>query len=94
MQDHPLSHVITVFNRIGYTLGGPADNWNVLWSHEYPFKSLPPKTWSLLKPHQKINHFPGTGCFTFKPQLAALNFSFVPKAFQLPKQADSLKEEV
>ena len=86
--------MITVFDRVGYTLGGPADDWSVLWSHEYPFKSLPPDALKKLKPHQKINHFPGSGCFTYKPQLATLDFPFIPKAFQLPQQAEKFKKEV
>ena len=87
--------MITVFGRVGYTQGGPpAGSWDVLWSHQYPFLTLPPETWKNLKPHQKINHFPGSGCFTSKPRLATLPYSFIPKAFQLPKQAEEFKKEV
>ena len=87
--------MITVFGRVGYTQGGPpAGSWDVLWSHQYPFNTLPPETWRNLKPHHKINHFPGTGCFTSKPRLATLPYSFIPKAFQLPSQAEEFKKEV
>ena len=86
--------MITVFSRIGYTMGGPPDGWDVLWSHQYPFQSLPKETWKNLKPHQRVNHFPGTGCFTSKPRLATLEYPFIPLAFQLPRQAGEFKEEV
>ena len=90
-----MSHVMTVFQRLGFSVtGGPSDDWSVLWSHEYPFKSLPPGMVEGLRPHQRINHFPGSGCFTFKPQLAKLDYPFVPKAFQLPADAQQLREEV
>lgn len=85
--------MITVFNRIGYVEGGP-DNWDVLWSHTYPFKSLSSSLGARLQPRQRINHFPGSGCFTSKPQLATLPFPYIPKAFKLPQQADKLREEV
>ena len=83
-----------MFGRIGYVQGGPpASGWDVLWSHQYPFTALAPETWRSLKPHHKINHFPGTGCFTSKPKLATLPYSFIPKAFQLPGQAEEFKKE-
>lgn len=31
---------------------------DLLWAHDYPFTKLRPKILSL-KPHQKVNHFPG-----------------------------------
>jgi len=93
-QDRPLGHVITVFNRLGYTMVGPGEDWDVMWSHEYPFNALPQEMWSNLKPQQKVNHFPGSGCFTYKSQLATLNFPFIPKAFRVPQHADKLKAEV
>jgi len=92
--DRPLGHVITVFNRLGYTMVGPGEDWDVMWSHEYPFNALPQEMWSNLKPQQKVNHFPGSGCFTYKSQLATLHFPFIPKAFRVPQHADKLKAEV
>ncbi len=85
---------MTVFDRLGYVVGGPGEDWDVLWAHEYPFKSLPAETLRSLKPHQVINHFPGTGCFTSKPQLATLGLPFIPKAFRLPQDKESFKAEV
>ena len=92
-QEQPLSHVISVFRRLGYVQGGQRDSWDVLWSYEYPYRSLPTSFWAGLKPHQRVNHFPGSGCFAFKPQLATMNFEFIPKAFQLPKQAEEFVTE-
>ena len=93
-QDTPLSHVTTVFNRLGYVRGGPGSDWSVLWSQAYPFSSLPPSSLTALKPHQKINHFPGSGCFTSKTSLTGAGFPFVPKAYQLPQQLQELEAEV
>ena len=89
-----LGHVITVFDRLGYTMVGPGEHWDVMWSHEYPFTAFPHEMWKNLKPQQKVNHFPGSGCYTFKPRLATLNFSFIPKAFRLPQHAHLLRAEV
>ena len=89
-----LGHVITVFDRLGYTMVGPGEHWDVMWSHEYPFTAFPREMWKNLKPQQKVNHFPGSGCYTFKPRLATLNFSFIPKAFRLPQHAHLLRAEV
>ena len=48
-----LKHVFAVFDRIGYALGNGDSNWDVLWSHEYPFENLAKKM-ATLKPHQKV----------------------------------------
>lgn len=86
---------MTVFSRAGYDLGGgPGDDWDVLWSHKYPFKTLPPSLGADLRPHQRINHFPGTGCFVSKPSLASLPFPYIPQAFRLPQQAQQLRDVV
>lgn len=86
--------MISVFHRLGYVQGGQQDSWDVLWAHQYPYRTLPNSFWAGLKPHQRVNHFPGSGCFTYKPQLATMEFDFIPKAFQLPKQVDKFIAEV
>ena len=48
-----LKHVFNVFERCGYAVGNDNSNWDVLWSHEYPFVSLKTKI-GKLKPHQKV----------------------------------------
>lgn len=80
-----LKHVFAVFDRIGYALGNGDSDWDVLWSHEYPFESLAKKM-SVLKPHQKVNHFPGSGYITNKVSLAVSTNPFIPRAFKIPKE--------
>lgn len=91
--DRPLHHVITTFDRAGYDVKGGPGNWDVMWSHEYPFKYFPTSFGEQLKPHQRINHFPGSGCFVSKPRLTSLPYSYIPRAFKLPQQAQELREE-
>ena len=50
-----LKHVFAVFERIGFTVGGPSMDWEVLWSHDYPFSSFS-KDLSNLKPYQKVGY--------------------------------------
>ena len=92
LQERPLNHVITTFSRMGYVEGGP-DDWDVMWSHHYPFKSLS-SLGAHLHPHQRMNHFPGSGCFTSKPQLATMPLPYIPPAFKLPQQAEQLRAQV
>jgi hypothetical protein len=53
-----LVHVFDVFNVYGYTRR-PFDqkvDWDVLWSHEYPFKTYADRIdFSDLKSHQKVS---------------------------------------
>ncbi|XP_061172452.1 probable tubulin polyglutamylase ttll-15 [Saccostrea echinata] len=82
-----LKHVFAVFERIGYVVGDGESDWDVLWSHEYPFEQLAKKI-SDLKPHQKVNHFPGSGYITNKVSLAVSNNPYIPRAFKIPKEKD------
>ncbi|XP_062615764.1 probable tubulin polyglutamylase ttll-15, partial [Saccostrea cucullata] len=82
-----LNHVISVFERIGYAVGDNKSDWDVLWSHEYPFVQLAKKI-SNLKPHQKVNHFPGSGFITSKVHLAVSTNPYIPRAFRIPKEKD------
>lgn len=43
---------------------------------------------SKLKPHQKVNHYPGTGFLTNKVDLATTPSKYIPIAFKLPEQYD------
>lgn len=63
---------------------------DLLWAHDYPFTKLRPKILSL-KPHQKVNHFPGCGYITNKVDFATTNMKYVPRAFKLPKDRDDFK---
>ncbi|XP_062596927.1 probable tubulin polyglutamylase ttll-15 isoform X2 [Saccostrea cucullata] len=82
-----LKHVFAVFERIGYVTGDGESEFDVLWSHEYPFEQLARKI-SDLKPHQKVNHFPGSGYITNKVSLAVSNNPYIPRAFKIPKEKD------
>lgn len=90
-----LGHVIKVFHQIGYRVNAgptPPPRWDVLWSHEYPFvKSFP---LGEIKPHQKVNHFPGSGFVTNKVNLATSGLKYVPKAFNLPREKDTFLQFV
>ncbi|XP_074596115.1 putative tubulin polyglutamylase ttll-15 [Brevipalpus obovatus] len=73
-----LIHVREILRRLGYEVIGDIDqNWDILWTFD------PPPTPSL-KPHQKVNHFPGTKFVTSKYLLSTSNLSFVPKSFLIP----------
>lgn len=83
-----LKHVFAVFDRIGYAVGDSESKWDVLWSHEYPFEILSKKM-ADLRPHQKVNHFPGTGFITNKVSLATSpNNPYIPTAFKIPAEKD------
>ncbi|KAI8514932.1 Tubulin-tyrosine ligase [Branchiostoma belcheri] len=86
-----LDHVFAVFKRTGYKRGGSESDWDVIWSHEYPFTDpvLIPHL-RAMKPHQKINHWPGGGYVTNKMSLATSDIHFVPQAFRLPDEKDEL----
>ncbi|CAG0885617.1 unnamed protein product, partial [Cyprideis torosa] len=85
-----LKHIHRVFQRLGYgrivSDKMPTSNWSVLWSFVYPFVELEQEI-SNLRPHQRVNHWPGTG-FLHKLTLVTSDFRFVPKAFRLPNQKD------
>ncbi|CAE1282372.1 TTLL15 [Acanthosepion pharaonis] len=86
-----LKHVFNIFKYLGYsTYSQPKLNWDVLWTHDYPFLELVDDL-TKLKPHQKVNHFPGSGFITNKVNLATTPFDFVPKAFKIPAGIKALK---
>ncbi|KAJ1528388.1 hypothetical protein ONE63_006803 [Megalurothrips usitatus] len=87
-----LKHVNNLMKRLGYEEARLEDNWDVLWSHPYPFTSLP--ALKHLQPHQKVNHFPGSGFITNKANLAMMDIPHVPKAFRLPKDRQNLFDYV
>ena len=88
-----LKHVIEVFDKLGYKRvnGSEGEDWDVLWSHEYPFATVIKHQ---LLPHQRVNHFPGSGFITNKVSLATTDLKDVPKAFHLPKDKDKFLEHV
>ncbi|KAL4715788.1 hypothetical protein ACJJTC_006367 [Scirpophaga incertulas] len=85
-----LKHVHLVLERYGYEKSGNTSQWTLLWSHDYPFRALFPNLHKL-RPHQRVNHFPGTGFITNKVDLATSQSKYIPKAFKLPQsKADFL----
>lgn len=82
-----LQQVYVVFKQLGYTVGDRNDDWTILWSHDYPFKTLM-KELAHLKKHQRVNHFPGSGFVTNKVSLATSKMNFIPRAFKLPVDKD------
>ena len=57
METGYLKHVTNVLESMGYSLdGGTYSDWDILWSHEYPFSDANLKqVISNLKPHQKVS---------------------------------------
>lgn len=82
-----LRHVQLVLDRLGFEFGSNETDWDLLWAHDYPFRVLYPRLHQL-KPHQRVNHFPGCGYITNKVDLATSNLKYIPRAFKLPKEKD------
>nr|CAB3267357.1 probable beta-tubulin polyglutamylase [Phallusia mammillata] len=82
-----MQHVRNVFRMCGYDrLDKVSSSWDVVWSYEYPFPSkIKPED---IKPNQLINHFPGSGYLTSKVFLVKSKLSYIPTAFELPKDKD------
>ena len=88
-----------VFNRLGYiSVNGSRDeDWDVLWSIEYPFDSTQSKLFNpvfkQLKPHQRINHFPGIGYIADKSFMSSRNRNVkaILPGFRFPRMIDEFK---
>jgi tubulin monoglycylase TTLL15 len=63
--------------------------WDILWINEYPLNNF--EKLKNLKPHQRINHFPGLSQLTIKKQLTTKfhHHNFIPKGFKF-----SMKNEL
>ncbi|XP_023717946.1 probable tubulin polyglutamylase ttll-15 isoform X2 [Cryptotermes secundus] len=85
-----LKHVYLVFERLGFERRNDSD-WDVLWAHMYPFRVLY-SSLKNLKPHQKVNHFPGSGYITQKVDLATSGIPYIPVAFRIPADLEKLFE--
>ncbi|XP_022904085.2 probable tubulin polyglutamylase ttll-15 [Onthophagus taurus] len=90
-----LHNLFDVLEKVGYQKKDfeESDNWDLLWAHAYPFRSLYSKL-NNLKPHQKVNHFPGCGYITNKVDLATSGLKYIPPAFKLPEHKEKLLEYV
>ncbi|XP_067028366.1 probable tubulin polyglutamylase ttll-15 isoform X2 [Acropora muricata] len=90
-----LNHVMAVFSRIGYVRTQANSRlFDVMWAHDYPFNTELKQMLQSLEPHQKVNHFPGSGYITNKVSLAVNYFPFIPPAFVVPKDSNKFLEEV
>ncbi|XP_018577054.1 tubulin polyglutamylase TTLL6 isoform X2 [Anoplophora glabripennis] len=86
-----LKEVFTILERLGYENNPNATEWDLLWAHEYPFRKLHSQL-NNLKPHQKVNHFPGCGYITNKVDLATSGLKYIPPAFKLPVDKEKFLE--
>lgn len=82
-----------VLNRLSFERinENETDEWDLLWAHDYPFTKLRANL-SVLKPHQRVNHFPGCGFITNKVDLSTTDLKYIPKAFKLPGDVEKFKE--
>ncbi|XP_056636211.1 probable tubulin polyglutamylase ttll-15 isoform X2 [Diorhabda sublineata] len=86
-----LEEVYTILDRLGYKKDDNYSDWDLLWAHDYPFTELRSQLIKL-KPHQKVNHFPGIGHITNKVTLATSGLKYIPPAFKLPIDKEKLLE--
>lgn len=86
-----LRHVAAVLHRFGFERGTNTSDWNLFWSHTYPFV-LRSKELENLKSNQKVNHIPGVGCLGSKVDLATANISFIPRSFRIPQQIEEMRQ--
>lgn len=82
-----LKHVFAVLDRLGYKNNPNSSDWDLLWAHDYPFRTLYAQIYNM-KPHQRVNHFPGCGYITNKVDLSTSSLNYIPRAFKLPSQKD------
>ena len=78
-----LKHVIETFEKLGYTrVNGSEEDWDVLWSHEYPFGSV---LLHELEPHQKVSqHLPHRRPPARVPVLSLALQSLAPAILPVP----------
>ncbi|XP_052769440.1 probable tubulin polyglutamylase ttll-15 [Mya arenaria] len=91
METGYLTHVKTVFERLGFHVTNGEDDWDVLWAHDYPFITMK-HIMTRLQPHQRVNHFPGSGFITNKGHLATMQLEAFPRCFRVPKDKEKLLE--
>ena len=82
-----------VFERLGYQqVNGLKDDWDVLWTVGNPFEGTNLGN-TVLKKHQRFNHFIGMPLLTTKKNLVTQTKSkYIPQAFQFPSQIEDFKD--
>ncbi|XP_058119655.1 probable tubulin polyglutamylase ttll-15 [Anopheles ziemanni] len=85
-----LLHVHNVLQRLGIEqTTNDSNEWDLLWAHDYPFRQI---NLQRMKPHQLVNHFPGSGYITNKVDLSTTRLPYIPAAFKLPAGASLFRE--
>jgi tubulin monoglycylase TTLL15 len=75
--------------------GLETDDWDILWSIEYPFNEKYRDKWQAMKPHQRVNHFPGIRFLTNKKYMTTNNsYPFIPAAFIFPSMLQKFQNFV
>lgn len=95
-----LDHIIDALHRYGHKLtfsgsitpkkANPEDlkQFSLIWTHDYPFQAI-----KNLSPHQRLNHFPGTGFITNKLTLSTTpRLPHILKAFRMPQEKEKFLE--
>ncbi|XP_015514906.1 probable tubulin polyglutamylase ttll-15 [Neodiprion lecontei] len=89
-----LKHVFALLDRLGFERGTNESDWDLLWAHDYPFRSLY-SSLNALAPHQKVNHVPGCGYITNKVDLSTSELArHLPAAFKIPEDKKALLKYV
>lgn len=97
-----LSMVHRVFDQLGYqnVNGLNGDDWDVFWSHDFPFSTHKSDNFETilqsLKPNQLINHIPGLESITVKDSMSSRNgdLEFILPAFEFPDMIDDFKKYI
>ncbi|KAL4238359.1 ligase [Mactra antiquata] len=85
-----LDQVRIVFEKLGFAVSSGETDWDVFWAFEYPFVGNMSRPMIQLKPHQMVNHFPGTVYITNKASLSFVHKDYVPKTFIMPRHKKEL----
>lgn len=93
-----------VFESLQYEFvnGTHNDNWDILWSLEYPFSSSVEKANIVyarvdeghLRQEQKVNHFPGIGLLISKSEMNEINshLKYILPSFVMPFDEEKLRK--
>lgn len=87
------------FQRLDYEFANASlgDDWDVLWSSEYPYlqnEEIFAPVYEPLRPHQRVNHFPGFNYISDKSFMTTRNRDIkrILPGFSFPRQIDQFKD--
>lgn len=86
-----LQVVHKIFQTFGFMQNHKGKDWDIMWTNVYPFQIYKDHLVDL-KPHQKLNHIPGTQAFSYKVNLSMTDVKFIPKSFRIPNDVKKLKD--